>query len=81
MGRWLCYRQYNIWLVPPPHFICNGGRAMLRCAALLCAANTHVHIAAALGVGNISIFKVKKLVESGQDLAIPMRCVRMHSMH
>ena len=54
---------------------------MLRCAALLCAANTHVHIAAALGVGNISIFKVKKLVESGQDLAtvaIPKRCVRKH---
>ena len=49
-------------------------------AALLRAANTLPHIVAALGVGRTFIFKVKKLVESGQGLALPKRRVRKRSM-
>ena len=46
------------------------------CAVLLRAANTLLHIAAALGVGKSFIFKVKKLLESEQGLAIAKRTVR-----
>jgi len=51
------------------------------CTALLRAANTLSHIAAALGVGKSFIFKVKKLVESGQGLAIPKRSVKKPFEH
>ena len=48
--------------------------------ALLRAHNTLQHIAAALGVGRTFIYKLKKLVESGQGLAIAKRIVRKRSV-
>ena len=51
----------------------------IECAVLLRAANTLQHIAAAPGVGRAFILKVKKLLNSGQGLDLPKRCVRKRS--
>ena len=52
----------------------------LKIFALLRAANTLPHIATALGVGRSFIFTVKKLVESGQGLALLKSSVRKGSV-
>ena len=65
--------------LPPTSLTIEAAQRWER-AAPLCAANTLPHIADALGVGRALIFKVKKLVESGQGLALLKRCVIKRSV-